>query len=167
MINKRTQLTLFTDEQEAEAIENIRSKFNPAQYALIKSHVTLCREDELGSVETIMQTLARLNHPFISIDFAPAARFADGKGVLIPSLGDNLPFHQLRTEVLQDINSHSRKYEPHITLIHPRNGTCTDAIFEQIKMISLPVKLVFKKIALIEQEAENKWNILQEFDLRK
>jgi hypothetical protein len=74
MSNKRIQLTLFADEQEAEAIENIRRKFNPAQYALIKSHVTLCREDELESIETVMQTLARLNHPCISIDFAPVKR---------------------------------------------------------------------------------------------
>lgn len=165
MSNKRIQLTLFACEQEAEAIEKIRRKFNPAQYALIRSHVTLCREDELESIETAMQTLARLNHPCILIDFAPAKRFAEGKGLLIPARADNLQFQQLRAVVLQDINSHPRIHEPHITLIHPRNGTCTDAIFEQIKMISLPVKLLFKKIALIEQEEGGKWNILKTVDL--
>ena len=42
---RRIQLTLFIEENEAETIEQIRKEFNPEQYELIKAHVTLCRED--------------------------------------------------------------------------------------------------------------------------
>ena len=38
---KRKQLTLFLDEDKAQSIESIRQRFNPKQYKLIKSHITL------------------------------------------------------------------------------------------------------------------------------
>jgi len=44
---KRKQITIFLDETEAIPIEAIRKRFNPRQYKLIKSHITLCREDEI------------------------------------------------------------------------------------------------------------------------
>jgi hypothetical protein len=53
----------------------------------------------------------------------------------------------------------------HITLIHPRNSTCTDAIFEQIKELKFPTVLEFGKISLIEQRNGGKWNVLQEFNI--
>ena len=47
----RRQLTLFVKKEDAETIEQIRQAFNPRQFELIKSHVTLCREDEIQNLE--------------------------------------------------------------------------------------------------------------------
>lgn len=47
MYTKRIRPALFIEDEEAEEIEKIRKTFNPEQYALIKSPITLCREDEL------------------------------------------------------------------------------------------------------------------------
>lgn len=60
MNTKRIQLTLFIDEDESAPIEKIRKEFNPGQYALIKSHVILCREDELEQIENVLLNLERL-----------------------------------------------------------------------------------------------------------
>ncbi len=164
MPQKRTQLTLFINSHDSSAIEKIRKEYNPLQYALIKSHVTLCRENELEQLEKIIHTLNNLEHPGISIDFGPAVRFSAGKGVMIPAAGDNNQFQQLRKIILQDVKENQ---DPHITLLHPRNAVCTDSIFEQIEKIKLPRNLTFSTISLIEQEEDNKWNVLREFELRK
>ncbi len=167
MNKTRLQLTLFIEENESESIEKIRKEFNSEQYELIKAHVTLCREDELEEIEKVLLNLENLNQEYITIDFGNTARFLDGKGVLLPALGDNEQFHQLRKAVLQGLIEQPRRHEPHITLMHPRNSTCTDSIFEQIEKIQLLDKIVFRKISLIKQEAGKKWNVLREFELKK
>jgi 2'-5' RNA ligase len=161
MNTHRTQLTLFVDEAESAAIEHIRSRFNPVQYGLIKSHVTLCREEELPPVEKLLQILATLHQPAISIDFGPATRFANGKGVLLPATGGNEPFQQLRAAVLMGVTARPRPHEAHITLLHPRNATCTHEIFEQISALTLPHRLTFNKISLIQQEDGKEWEVLK------
>lgn len=163
---QRRQLTLFLEKGDSEVIEQIRRTFNPEQYALIKSHVTLCREDELDPVETVKRNLERLRFAPLTIDFGPAVRFADGKGVLLPALGANETFHKLRRAILQGLVEQPRKHEPHITLMHPRNSTCTDELFAEIKKYALPHKITFRKISLIEQEMGKPWKILEEFDLK-
>ncbi|NMR33228.1 hypothetical protein HIO71_03290 [Chryseobacterium aquaticum] len=50
MNKTRRQLTLFLDDHYSTEIETIRRKYNPVQYKSIKSHVTLCREDELENM---------------------------------------------------------------------------------------------------------------------
>lgn len=57
MNKRRRQLTLFVDEKQSVTIESIRQKFNPQQYRLIKAHVTLCREDEIESIDTVLYNL--------------------------------------------------------------------------------------------------------------
>ena len=163
----RKQLTLFIDDKDAENIEKVRRQFNQRQSELIKSHVTFCREDEIENSEQVLNNLAALPLNRISINFGQAIRFSNGKGVLIPAKGDNHEFHNLRKLVLQRLNDNPRKHEPHITLLHPRNSTCTDFIFEQITKANLPGSLVFKKISLIEQEEGRPWRILEEFDLEE
>ena len=152
-------------ETEAAIIDAVRREFNPEQYHVIKSHVTLCRENELEQIEKVMETLSELNHSCITIQFGEAIRFSDGKGVLLPATGDNETFHQLRKIALQPINEKPVKHQPHITLMHPRNSTCTDQLFEQIKKYQLLSHLSFTKISLIEQEYESKWHVLKEFYL--
>ena len=165
MSKTRIQLTLFVDENESMAIEETRKKFNPEQYELIKSHVTLCREDELEQIDKVVQTLATLNHTYVTIDFGPVTRFADGKGVLLPAAGNPEQFHALRNIILKQVIKNPETPIPHITLMHPRNTTCTDSLFNQIERIKLPTRLTFKKISLIKQEPGKKWNILKEFNL--
>ncbi|MEO8174241.1 MAG: 2'-5' RNA ligase family protein [Sediminibacterium sp.] len=166
MSKKRIQLTLFVEETESVEIERIRKEFNPEQYSLIKSHVTLCREDELEQIDKITQTLKMLDYNSITIDFGKVVRFSNRKGVMLPSIGDNEPFKKLRKSILMPVNIEPIDYFPHITLMHPRNSTCTDIWFEQIEKFILPVRLEFKKISVIEKQGGNKWNVIKEFSLQ-
>jgi hypothetical protein len=159
------QLTLFVQPQDATVIEAIRSLYNPVQQQLIASHVTLCREDELEPLEVIIAHLQRLRFAPITVQFGSAIRFDDDKGVMLPALGDNTAFHQLRAAVLQPSITTPRLHEPHLTLMHPRNATCTDTIFEAIKAVQLPQQLTFTSITLIQQCSSGKWQSLQHFNL--
>ncbi|RYE55746.1 MAG: 2'-5' RNA ligase family protein [Sphingobacteriales bacterium] len=161
----RRQLTLFLGKEDAIQIEEIRLKYNPQQRELIDSHVTLCREDEIVNIDKVENNLKKLRHKPIAVDFGQAIRFENGKGVLIPSRDNNEPFQKLRQEILKGLDNNPRKHEPHITLLHPRNATCTDIIFESIARINLPVSFSFKAISLIEQTDGGKWETLKTFDL--
>lgn len=159
-------MTLFINEPNGN-VEKIRAKFNPKQYKLIPAHVTLCREDE---IEPIEKTISRvesitLEKP-IRIKFGKVFRFSDGKGVYLSSFGDNKEFKELRKLVLGR-NELKKHQVPHITLMHPRNSTCTDEKFERIENYSLPNELELEKISLIEQKNGGKWNVLQEFNIVK
>lgn len=167
MSQKRIQLTLFIDTHQSGEIEKIRKEFNPRQYELIKSHVTLCREHELEPIEKVIQNLEKLNYTWVTIDFGSAVRSCDDKGVLIPATGHNEPFQKLREFILQGVVNNPGKQEPHITLMHPRNSTCTDNVFQQIEKMELPGKITFRKISLIEQEEQNRWRVLKEYALKE
>ena len=166
-MNIRRQLTLFVDPKDAETIEQVRQEFNPRQFELIKSHVTLCREDEIQNLEQVISNLHSLTQEEIVIEFGKATRFDNDKGLLLPATTENVGFQELRRQVLIGLNNNLRKHEAHITLLHPRNSTCTDALFDQIERLSLPKRIKFKRISLIEQEDGGQWKILQEFELRK
>jgi 2'-5' RNA ligase len=153
---KRIQLTLFIDEEQSKIIEKIRMQFNPVQYGLIKAHVTLCREDELEKTDKVMLNLMRFDFNSITINFGKPIKFSDGKGILLPAIGNTENFKQLRAAVLQGVIKNPRQHQPHITLLHPRNATCTDIIFEQIAKEEFAGKINFKKISLIEQQLQNK-----------
>ena len=165
--NIRRQLTLFVEHMDAETIEEIGQEFNPRQFEIIKAHVTLCREDEILNLEKVKSNLLLLTQNDFDIEFEKIARFDNGKGLLLPSATDNKEFDNLRRQVLSGLIDNPRKQEPHITLMHPRNSTCTDNIFQQLEKINLPTKLNFKKISLIEQKDSGQWKILQEFNLRR
>ena len=167
MNHPRRQLTLFVDEKYSTNIETIRQKFNPQQFELIKAHVTLCREDEIEPIERILHNLTNLNQPALTICFGKACRFSDGKGLYLPAQEDLQHFKSLRSQVLRDIVEHPRNHEPHITLMHPRNSTCTEEIYQQIAKITLPSLITFEKISLIEQLDQGPWKIIQEFDLKE
>lgn len=163
----RRQLTLFVDPKDAETIEQVRQKFNPKQFELIKSHVTLCREDEIEHLAQVISNLGGLTSEEIVVEFGKATRFDHGKGLFLPATTNNEGFQELRRQVLMGLNHSVRKHEAHLTLMHPRNSTCTDAIFDQIERLSLPKRLTFKRISLVEQEDGKPWKILQEFALRE
>jgi 2'-5' RNA ligase len=164
-MNIRRQLTLFISGQ-TEIIEALREEFNPIQFRLIPAHVTLCREDELEALDTIIKNIKAINlDKPVKITFGDAERFADGKGVLIPAKGENKDFIELRKAVLKGLKEIPGKQQPHITLMHPGNSTCTDTIFNHIKKYKLPTELSFDTISLIEQINGGIWNVIQEFKI--
>jgi 2'-5' RNA ligase len=161
----RRQLTLFVPENESQVIEQVRSKFNPVQNGLIHSHVTLCREDEIENLEAVLHNLRSISLKRIQIRFDNPLRFENGKGVLLPGSKDNSSFHELRKMVLNGIINDLRKHEPHITLMHPRNSTCTDEIFTEIQKVNFPRKISFETITLIEQKNGQAWKTLNSTQL--
>ncbi len=162
----RRQLTLFVNEPNGD-IEKIRAEFNPKQYHLIPAHVTLCREDEIEPIEKVIERIKSivLENP-IRIEFGNMERFANGRGVYISSFGDNKEFMELRKLVLGQTEL-KKEQIPHITLMHPRNSTCTNEIFEKIQNYNIPTELEFRKISLIEQKNSEKWKVLLEFEIVK
>jgi len=160
-MGRRVQLTLFVDPSESETIEAVRREYNPMQYEIIGSHVTLCREDELMDLDAVIRNLVMLPREQVVIWFGRPVRFNDGKGVLLPAVEDEA-FQRLRRNVLGGL---PRSAEAHITLMHPRNSMCTDAMFDAIRGMAFPEVLVFREICLIEQMSkEQPWRILERFD---
>lgn len=88
----RRQLTLFVEQQDAVTIEQVRQAFNPVQFELIRSHVTLCREDEMQNLEQIITDILFLTQPEITLEFGMATRFDNGKAALLPAKNDNTEF---------------------------------------------------------------------------
>lgn len=162
---ERKQLTLFLDEGEAQSIEGIRRKFNPVQYHLIKSHITLCREDEIEDLAPILQSLEQLRVEPFELITAPPERFSQGKGVFIPIQDQAQHFQKLREKVLRSTGIAPRMHEPHITLMHPRNSSCDDAAFEEILKVRIPKVLNISNISLIRQEIGKAWKVLAEYPL--
>lgn len=162
----RRQLTLFLPEATSIIIEKIRKQYNPVQYALIKAHLTLCREDEIENLDQVLHTLSQLQEPSFTMQFEGPTRFEQGMGVWMMAK-DSKPFNSLRKKVLRSVIAEPREQIPHITLLHPRNGSCTDNIFTQICKETFPTYITFDQISLIEQVDGGKWELLQVFNLDK
>ncbi|MDW3650010.1 MAG: 2'-5' RNA ligase family protein [Bacteroidia bacterium] len=160
---KRKQLTLFLDEVEAQSIESIRQRFNPQQYKLIKSHITLCREDEIEKLEEVLKKLDSLRAESFELQTDGLRRFSEGKGLLIAIQDEDRKFQKLREMILQKGDTKPREHKAHITLMHPRNSTCNDKIFQEIRSIEIPKILRFSSISLIEQEMGKEWVPLKTF----
>jgi 2'-5' RNA ligase len=159
----RRQLTLFTGYQ-APIIEAIRAEFNPVQFNLIPTHITLCRENEIEHLEMVIANIRSIQaRKPIKIQFDRVETFADGKGVWMPAKIDNPEFETLRAAVLKGLDHVPCGYRAHLTLMHPRNSSCTDKIFERLQKFKLPAELYFDKISLIEQCNGNKWSVIEEF----
>jgi len=160
---KRRQLTLFVSTTAGTIIEQIRKKYNPVQYSLIAAHITLCREDEIDNWSIIEKNLTTLKQLPITIHLDSIKRFAEGKGVLIPVTAQNEAFDQLRKTILKGAIEQPRKHHAHLTLMHPRNSTCTDATFNAIQTLTLPEEVIFDTITLIEQENGGVWQKLKTY----
>lgn len=159
----RKQLTLFIEESN-ENIEKIRGKFNPEQYNLINCHITLCREDEIDPIEKIIERIKAINlKKPIRIELNGVERFANGNGVFLPATENNIEFIELRETILG--TKQIKEQFPHVTLMHPRNSTCNEKIFSEIKKYVFPTELFFHKISLIEQKNGGKWNLVNEYNI--
>jgi len=163
---KRRQLTLFLDEIEGVPFESIRRRFNPRQYLLIKSHITLCREDEIEELSRIQYNLKNIEMYEFEMQVGEIKRFSEGRGVLMSIKDEENEFLNLRKLILNNGGSIPREHEPHITIMHPRNSTCNDEIFEEVKKVKWPEKISIKRVSLIEQEIGKKWRVLKEYELK-
>lgn len=164
MDSKRIQLSLFVPESLSATIEEIRCRYNPVQNDLIAAHVTLCREDELTVLAAVLKNLDQLDFPSLTISFNRPERFDHGKGLLLPARNNTI-FQDLRKVVLKGVTDQPRLHAPHLTLMHPRNSTCTDLLFDEIQSIPLPESFHFTQISLIEQVNGGPWTIKKEWPL--
>jgi 2'-5' RNA ligase len=146
---------------QANEIEDLRLRFNPIQARLIPAHVTLCREDEVADWRQLEERINLLMPIQVTIGFG--GPFRDGNLVMLPAVSGVEQFDQLREELIADGSKKPRKQSPHITIIHPRNGTCTDGVFEEIKTRMQPFEWTFKSINLIEQTDGGPWTTFAKF----
>lgn len=136
-------------------IESLRVRFNPAQALLIPAHVTLCREDEVTDWDAFQARLESLCPFKITLEFGVPVR--ENNFVFLPVRGGVDEFHQFRTALLK---REPRRHIPHVTIIHPRNGTCTDQIFADILEKVQPFQITFREVMLIEQKDDGVWNLV-------
>jgi len=157
----RRQATLFL--QRPSWVNKIRLELNPAQAKLIDAHVTLCREDEVSDWEELGRRLQALRPQAVTLKFGSPHR--DGDLVYIPCVGPTGAFDDLRAMILGTRLASPRKHVPHITLIHPRNGSCSDADFASIISVFEPFSYTFDEVAFIQQENGGVWETVQTFRL--
>lgn len=151
---KRRQASLYLRDQAL--IESIRLRYNPVQAALIPAHVTLCREDEVVDWDALRKRLQSLRPFEISFTFDVPVR--QDNFVYLPIREGLDSYLQFRRAILSE---DARIQTPHVTLIHPRNGFCTDEIFADISAtIPLPFQYTFREVMLIEQEDGGSWQVL-------
>ncbi len=160
----RKQLTLFFDAADAEVIEAIRRAYNPKQHRLIAAHVTLCRDDECGDEDGLKTRAGELSVSAFSLRTGAFHRFAEGKGLALELRDTQGAFRKLREALLPDAEMERREQRPHITLIHPRNATCSDRIYETIRELPLPGFVRIRSLSFIRQREPKlpwveEWNI--------
>ena len=151
-MNRRQASLYLTD---LPHVESLRLRHNPAQARLIPAHVTLCREDEVSDWDAFHARLESLCPFQITLEFGNPIK--DDNFVFLPIRSGIDDFHEFRRAVLL---MEPRKHNPHVTIIHPRNGTCTNDIFAQIVASIPPIQFTFREVMLIEQENGGIWNLV-------
>ncbi|MCC6350872.1 MAG: 2'-5' RNA ligase family protein [Candidatus Eisenbacteria bacterium] len=129
--------------------------YNPVQHALIRAHVTLCREDEVTDWREVAQRLTAVGPIAITLAFGAPVR--DGHLVTLPATGSTASFDHLRAILLSRPDAPVRKHAPHITVIHPRNGVCSDEAFAAILEGQPPFTVTFREVTLIAQVDGGVW----------
>lgn len=156
MPETRRQATFFL--RHALAIEKIRRTFNPKQAELIAAHVTRCREDEIADWDAVEARLDKVPYP-VTLGFGLPVR--NGDLVFMPGIDTDGSFRAFRQYLL---DAHPvRDHKPHITLIHPRNGKCTDHIWETIRTGIEPFTYTFHEVSIILQQDGGVWQTLRNF----
>ncbi len=149
----RRQVSLFL--RDRIDIESLRLRYNPIQAQLIPPHVTLCREDELTDWDTIRSRLETLCPFEITLEFGAPVR--EDHFVYLPVREGQDDFHAFRCAILDE---GARRQTPHLTLIHPRNGTCTDEIFAELSESISPFQYTFCEAMFIEQVDGGVWKVI-------
>jgi len=149
----RRQASLFLPDQFQ--IEAVRFRHNPMQARLIPAHVTLVREDEVNDWEAFQAKLESLRPFEIKLSFGHPVR--EDNFVFLPIDEGHNAYQDFRRAVLC---KEARSHTPHVTLIHPRNGICTDQIFADISAsIVTPFQHTFREVMLIQQDASGVWQV--------
>ncbi len=151
---KRRQASMFLADQFQ--IEALRHRYNPAQARLIPAHVTLCREDEVTDWDAFRTSLHSLCPFEITLTFGLPVR--EDNFVYLPVLKGLEDYQKFRRAVLR---REAREHSPHLTLIHPRNGICTDQIFADVSAaVFSPFQYTFREVMVIEQENGGVWDVI-------
>ena len=151
---RRRQASLYLSDHIQ--IESVRSRYNPIQARLIPAHVTLCREDEVTDWDAFRTRLESLRPFEITLTFGTPVR--DQYFVFLPVCEGFDLYQAFRRKALM---KEARDQTPHLTLIHPRNGTCTDQIFaDSAETIISPFRYTFREVMLIEQEDGGVWRVI-------
>lgn len=172
----RRQLSLFVPPPMGAQLDQCRANLDPVQASLIAAHVTLCRDDELLEMTSIVDRLHQLSRNAhkgivpLSLGFG-AARRGEGHGIFLDCIDGESMYQRLRRFLLLPLSAplaaplQVRRMAPHITLAHPRNP-CTEAN-RSLDFSTLPqyFSIEFSKIAWIEQHPNCAWQVLQEFQL--
>jgi hypothetical protein len=160
----RQQLSLFVPENQRATVELVRAIVDPVQHRLIPAHVTLCREDELSDIETIIKRLRTLKLPSLQLSFTAPERFYE-HGLLMPCVAGLDTFRDLRKSILAipDI----REQTPHLTLAHPRNPKAQGNCLHNTAALGAGVVITFSAIYWIEQYCNEPWQILDCFALQR
>ena len=162
-MNERWQLSIFLTQVEVKNIEGIRSKYNPIQHDLIPAHITLARETEFLPDQQFLRKFKEVEFPRFQVGLGKAERFSEGKGVFIP-IRD--PEHKL-TKLRALLRIQSTDFSPHITIMHPRNATCTDEIFEDILKVKIPGHVQISNIKLIRQQSGERWEVMGQINFQE
>jgi 2'-5' RNA ligase len=142
-------------------IEDLRIRFNPVQAQFIPAHVTLCREDEVDDWSVLESRIQARIPIALTLGFRCPVR--EGNLVFLPAVSGVGEFDDLRNQLLSDGIKRPRKQTPHITIIHSRNGSCTDAVFDEIGQRLHPFTITLREISLIEQTGGGPWVRLAHF----
>lgn len=161
MQTTRRQATLFL--RPPEWVDKIRQELNPVQANLINPHVTLCREDEVSDWGEMARRLRELPTTPFKLDFGHPYR--DQNLVYLPCSGSTSAFDALRGTLIDSSSDTARKHNPHLTLVHPRNGVCSDADFDSIVSAFVPFSYTFDEVAFIRQVNGGIWETLEVFRL--
>jgi 2'-5' RNA ligase len=163
-MSSRIQLSLFVAGPTAAVLESARCTLDPVQSNLIPAHVTLCREDELASLENgaLLSRLADLPVDQVTLHFGRPEAFHE-HGILLPCIAGEEEFIAVREHILGSCSI--RHQSPHITLAHPRNPKAPGNSLVKASELPETITIVFSRIHLIEQTGTSRWRVVGTFDL--
>lgn len=158
----RRQLSLFGADRDALAIERLRERLDPVQFALIPAHVTLCREEDLAGVSEAQLDERLVGAATITLGFGPAQAFST-HGILLPCIAGEDDFQSLRLRALGGTTG--RRQSPHVTLAHPRNPKAPGNSLQAAAALGWETRCRFDRLNLIEQIAGGPWKVLRSWSL--
>jgi 2'-5' RNA ligase superfamily len=165
-VETRIQLSLYVPSPSAVTLEEARRLLDPIQAKLIPAHVTLCREDELNDFElaTLGPIIDASGVGPITLKFAGPEIF-QGHGVLLPCIGGDEEFHELRCRLLGSRTV--RRHAPHITIAHPRNPRSAQNQPRNLSALQTDLVIRFTEVSHILQEAAMPWQVIAKHPLRE
>lgn len=155
----RRQLTLFLPPDQRAVVDSIRQRLDPQQHAIIRAHVTLCRDAELTPWQVVSQRLASLGEFSITMQFGKPQILSDGCVLLRPTQGAE-QYQDLRQSILgpsADIHG------AHVTLLHPRNAAGVIYSLTGIASALAGLKATFRTLALVEQYGSGSWLVQHDY----